>query len=146
MSYARTHRRERTLRLGGVVLSSTLGLTMAFFGIVALVTGNAGGALGRLPLYVLGMAATFVGALVVLEELHAEAGTILVAAAVLSAANFLLLSLAAEGLVFALRHPSAVVSSHQFVYVLSAGMIATGLGFWLARHRGEVGLGDAHRL
>lgn len=130
--------RERVLRLGAVVGGSTLGLTMGFFGLIALLTGDAAGALDRLPLYVFGFAATFVGTLVTFEDRRSDAETVLRAASVTAAANFVLVVFASEGLVYALRYPGEVVSSKLFVYVLSAGMIATGLGFWLANHYDEV--------
>ena len=146
VSFQTRQQRERTLRLGGVVGGSTLALTMSFFGLIALLTGTAGGAMTRLPLYVFALAATFVGTLVALEDIHADAEAILKAAAGAAAGNFLLVALASEGSVYALRHPTEAVSSQLFVYVLSAGMIATGLGFWVANHYDEVDLVGDNRL
>lgn len=146
MSFQSQQHRERVLRLGGVVVGSTLALTMSFFGLIALLTGDAGGAMSRLPLYVFALATTFVGTLVALEDLHADAETILKAAAAAAAGNFLVVALASEGTVYALRFPGQVVSSQLFVYVLSAGMIATGLGFWVANHYDDVDLVASNRL
>lgn len=146
MSFQSQQHRERVLRLGGVVVGSTLALTMSFFGLIALLTGDAGGAMNRLPLYVFALATTFVGTLVALEDLHADAETILKAAAAAAAGNFLVVALASEGTVYALRFPGQVVSSQLFVYVLSAGMIATGLGFWVANHYDDVDLVASNRL
>lgn len=146
MSVQRRQVNERVLRVGGVVVGSTLALTMSFFGLVALVTGGAEGALGRLPIYVFALAASFVGALVALEDLNVDAETVLGAAAGVSFTNFLVVGLASEGTIYALRYPQQVVSSQLFVYVLSAGMMATGLGFWLANHYGEIDLRQGNRL
>jgi len=146
VSVQRRQVNERVLRVGGVVVGSTLALTMSFFGLVALVTGGAEGALGRLPIYVFALAASFVGALVALEDLSVDAETVLGAAAGVSFTNFLVVGLASEGTIYALRYPQQVVSSQLFVYVLSAGMMATGLGFWLANHYGEINLRQGNRL
>ncbi|MEF8830435.1 MAG: hypothetical protein V5A23_02725 [Halobacteriales archaeon] len=140
MSFQRRQYRDRALRLGAVVGGSTLALTMGFFGIIALASGEVGGALGRLPLYVFALAATFVGSLVAFEEARMGPETMLKAAVGAAAGNFILVGLASEGLVYVVRYPGSVVSSQLFVYVLSAGMIATGLGFWVANHYDEVGV------
>jgi hypothetical protein len=146
MSVQNRRYRERALRLGGVVAGSTLALTMSFFGLIALTTGNATGALDRLPIYVFGLAATFVGTLVALEDLRLDGETMLRAALAVAAGNFVVVAFASEGFVYALRHPARVVSSQVFLYVVSAGMIATGLGFWLANHYDEVDLAGNDRL
>lgn len=138
MSLSRAYSRERAYRLGGVVVGSTLTLSASFFGVVAMATGEAGGALGRMPYYILATAAAFVGALVLLEEWRLDGETVLRVSAGVAAAAFLLVGLSVEGVVFVLRYPDAVVSSQLFVYVLSAGMMATGIGFWTARHYREL--------
>ena len=81
-----------------------------------------------------------------MEDLSVDAETVLGAAAGVSFTNFLVVALASEGTIYALRYPELVVSSQLFVYVLSAGMMATGLGFWLANHYGEVDLRQDNRL
>lgn len=146
MSVHTGYRRERMLRLGGVVGGSTLALTMSFFGVIALLSGDAAGAVDRLPLYVFALAATFVGSLVAFEDLRTDAETILEAAALTGVANFVVVALASEGLVYLLRYPGKAVSSQVFLYVISAGMIATGIGFWLANHYDEVDLAAKNRL
>lgn len=146
MSYHRTDRRERAVRIGGVVVGSTLALAMSFFGFIALLTGDAAGTLDRLPLYVLGMAAAFVAGLVTLDDYALDGETVLRWAGGLAAGTFLFVGLGSEGIVYSIRYPGAVLSSKLFVYVVSAGLIATGIGFWVARYRGEVGLGSSNRL
>jgi len=138
VSLSRAYSRQRAYRLGGVVVGSTLTLSASFFGVVAMATGEAGGALGRMPYYILATAAAFVGALVLLEEWRLDGETVLRVSASVAATAFLLVGLSVEGIVFVLRYPDAVVSSQLFIYVLSAGMMATGIGFWTARHYREL--------
>lgn len=138
MSLGRAYSRERMSRLGALVLGSTLTLSASFFGVVALTTARAGGALDRMPYYLLACAAAFVATLVLLEEWRLAAETVIRAAFGVAVAAFLLVGLSVEGSIFVLRYPEAVMSSQLFVYVLSAGMMATGLGFWTARHYREL--------
>lgn len=146
MSYHRTNRRERALRLGAVVLGSTLALAMSFFGLIALLTGDATGILDRLPLYVLAMATAFVAAVVTLDDYRLHGETVLSWAAILAGATFLFVGLGSEGVVYSIRYPGEVLSSQLFVYVLSAGLIATGLGFWVARYRDDLTFRSNNRL
>jgi len=138
VSLSRAYSRKRAYRLGAVVVGSTLLLSASFFGLVSLATGDAVGALDRMPYYLLATAAAFVGALVLLEEWQLDGETVMRVAGMVAVAAFLLTGLGVEGLVFVLRYPESVVSSQLFVYVLSAGMMATGLGFWTARHYREL--------
>jgi hypothetical protein len=138
VSLSRAYSRQRAYRLGAVVVGSTLTLSASFFGIVALATGAADGALGRMPYYILATAAAFVGAMVLLEEWRLDAETVMRFSAGAGGAAFMLVGLSVEGVVFVMRYPESVVSSQLFVYVLSAGMMATGLGFWTARHYREL--------
>lgn len=145
MSIERRYSRTRVYRLGSVVVGSTLVLSASFFGVVAIATGEAGGALDRLPYFLLAAAAAFVAALVLLEEWRLDGETVLRVAASVAIAAFLLVGLSIEGIGFVLSHPEAVMSSQLFVYVLSAGMMATGLGFWTARHYRELKGGYKHQ-
>ena len=138
VSLSRAYSRERISRIGALVLGSTLALTMSFFGIVALSTGAAGGVLDRLPYYVLVAAAAFVGTVVLLEEWALDGETVLRMAGIVTVAAFLLVGLATEGSIYVATYPSEVMASHLFVYVLSAGMAASGIGFWTARHYREL--------
>lgn len=128
----------RRSRLALIVLGSTLVLTVAFFGVVALVRGQAGDPLNRLPFYVLGMAAAFVATLVTFEEYDLEGWIVLRGAAIAGVCAFALLALGAEGVRFAATFPRLVFTSDLFLYVLAAGMIATGLGFWALHHWREL--------
>ena len=146
MSYHRTTRREKAMRLGGVVLGSTLALAMSFFGLIALLTGDATGVLDRLPLYVLAMAAAFVAGLVIFEDVLLDGETVLVWAGILGIGTFLFVGLGSEGVIYSVKYPGEVLSSQLFVYVLSAGLIATGLGYWIAQYWGDLSIGSGSRL
>jgi hypothetical protein len=146
MRYRGIETRSRALRVGGVVIGSTLALTMSFFGMIALLTGDAGGALDRLPVYVLGLALSFVAGLVTLDDYAFDGETVLALAAALAGGTFLLVGFASEGIVYAARNPGSVVSSKLFLYVLSAGLIATGLGFWVARYYDGLAVAPGGRL
>lgn len=146
MSYGRIDGRERAVKIGGVVVGSTLALTTSLFGLIALLSGDAAGALERLPAYVLATAAAFVGALVVLDDYAVDGETVLAWSVAVAGATLLFVGLGSEGVVYSLRHPEQVLSSKLFLYVLSAGLAASGLGFWVARYRDELAIGSARRL
>ena len=141
----RRYSRERVYRLGAVVVGSTLVLSASFFGVVAMATGEALGALDRMPYYLLAAAAAFVVALVLLEEWHLDGETVIRVAATAAVSAFLLVGLSIEGIWYVSGNPTVVMSSNLFVYVLSAGMMATGLGFWTARHYRELKGGYKHQ-
>jgi hypothetical protein len=46
--------------------------------------------------------------------------------------------LGVEGVLYAWTHPGRVVASHLFVYLLSAAIIASGLGYWGVRNWHDV--------
>lgn len=132
--------RGRAARLGGVVLASTLVLTAAFIGVLALVSGGNDGIGGRLPGYVLAMAVAFVGFVVVAEQ-HSDGGSrsvdgrqIIVTAGAFALSVLVTVTLSGEGLVYAVGNPDQVVASEVFLYFLAAGLIGTGLGYWGLRH------------
>lgn len=139
MSYYRTDKQlEYVARLGAAIVGATLGLTGSFFGVLALVNGEAVGVSGRLPLYVLALAVSFVAVVLLLEAESRSGESVLATATALSVGTFAFVSLASEGLVFAVRYPDRLFSSQLLAYVFSAGLIATALGFWFANHRDEL--------
>jgi hypothetical protein len=123
--------------LAGIGVCTAL-LTASFLGMVGLVSGNAVGVPTRLPLYVLGGSIAFVGALFALEGDSRDGSVVLGRAAIAALATFVLAVLGAEGVVYALAEPDAVVASHLFVYLLSAAIIASGLGYWAVQHWQDV--------
>jgi len=122
------------VRVGGTVLGSTLGLTASFVGVVALATGASAGLASRLPFYVLGMAAAFVIGVVVFEEEFVDGIRVILSATITAVGTFLLVTLAGEGVVYAIRFPRRVIASQLLFYFLAAGLVATGLGYWGVRH------------
>ena len=116
----------------------TLVLTAVFIGVVALVSGETAGLVERLPLYVLASAVAFLAVLLVVDHSRTHGATVLARAATVAAVGFVTVSLGSEGVVYAARHPETVVASHLFVYLLSAAVIASGLGYWAARNRRDV--------
>ena len=147
--------RGRAARLGGVVLASTLVLTAAFVGVLALVSGGNDGVGGRLPGYVLAMAVAFVGFVVAAEQRiddrpgPVDGRRVIVTAGGFALTVFVTVALSGEGVVYALRNPGRVVASEVFLYFLAAGLIGTGLGYWGLRHWREFAarsVGPAGRL
>jgi hypothetical protein len=132
--------RGRAARLGGVVLASTLVLTAAFVGTLALVNGGNDGVGGRLPVYVLAMAVAFVGFVVVAEQrLEGRSRPVDGRRVIVTAGGFALtvlvtVALSGEGIVYAIRNPDRVVASEVSLYFVAAGLIGTGLGYWALRH------------
>lgn len=126
--------RPVVVRLALLVLGSTLALTASFVGLLALVSGRAAGIGGRLPVYVFVMAVAFVAAVVRLELAGFDGTRIIAAAGGVGALALLLVSLAGEGLVYAVRNPERVIVSELVFYFLAAGLIATGLGYWGLNH------------
>lgn len=126
--------REYVVRVGAAVGGCTLALTASFVGLMAVVTGNAVGLTARFPFYVLGMAAAFVGSVLVLDDRTADGVSVIGATLGVSTTSFLVLGLAGEGLAYAARHPGRVFASQLLVYFLAAGLVATGLGYWGLRH------------
>lgn len=144
---AHRHRQRRSTRdesfyarVGGLILGCTGILTLAFFGIVAFITGETPGIASRIPFYVLGMAAVFVTGIIVMEQ-HArrrEAQRVLWAATTISIMGFFFLALAGEGLLYAARNPDTALASERVLYVIAAGLIGTGIGYWGVRNWKDV--------
>lgn len=132
------------LQAGLFVLVSTLALTTSFLGIVGLFTGDVVGWNLRLPFYVLVMALTFVGAIVAFEEEFREARVILQFAVAVGAVAFLLVTLGGEGVAYLLQNPQQVVSSQLLFYIVAAGLIAAGMGYWALNHWSELELAGPH--
>jgi len=133
--------RETLLQRGtlvGVLALCTVTLTAVFVGIVGLASGQTTALVARLPLYVLASAVVFLGTLLALDHTHRHGRTVLGQAVGIAIASFVAISLGVEGVVYALTHPEAVVASHLFVYLLSAAIIASGLGYWVVENRRDL--------
>ncbi len=133
-------------RAVAIVLACTLALTFSFFGLVAIVTGESGAFVSRLPFYVLMTAVAFVGTILFLEEHRHDGRAIITMATVAAVVAFLVVALGAEGVAYAVDRPGEVLTSKLFLYLSAAGMIATGLGYWGLHHWREVLGTSAGRL
>lgn len=121
-----------------LVLGCTLTLTFSFFGVFAILSGEMTGIGNRLPFYVLGMAVVFVAIVVYMEEQKAHGRTIIASASSFGVTAFLVFTLGTEGLIYSAENPGSVMTSKQFLYVVAAGMITTGIGYWMLKHWDEV--------
>lgn len=130
--------RDVLVETGSVIGICTVTLTAVFVGLVGLLSGEATGMLTRLPLYVLVSSLVFLGALIAMDHSRYHGQTVLIRALVVGVAGFLIVSLGAEGTVYALTHPEQVVISHLFVYLVSAAVIASGFGYWSVRNWRDV--------
>jgi hypothetical protein len=131
--------------LAGIGLCTAL-LTACFLGMVGLVSGAAGGLVARLPLYVLGGSVSFVGVMLVVDHSYEDGPVVLARAAGAALTTFVVALLGAEGVVYAVAQPESVVASHLFVYLLSAAIIASGLGYWGVQNWADVRtvVGEGH--
>jgi uncharacterized membrane protein len=139
-------RGESLARVGALVGGCTLVLTAAFVGVVALVSGLSPGLNTRLPVYVLVMAGSFVGTLLVVERRRRDGRQIIVTATGVGTAVFVLVALAGEGVSYAAANPAEVFDPTLILYLLAAGLIGTGLGYWGVRHWREFTGGGAEGL
>lgn len=126
--------RQTMVRVVGSVGVSTLFLTAVFYGVVAVITGSVSAFEQRLPIYVLLSAIVFVVVVVMLEDEDAPGTPILVSTVIVGVMAFLGVSLSGEGLLYAFENQAAIVSSQLFFYVLAAGLICTGIGYWAIHH------------
>lgn len=122
------------LRATGVILGFTVVLTADFVGVLALVSQPRPNVASRMPLYTLAMAGAFVATIYGFARYGADARTVLLSATGFGVAAFVLVGLAIEGLVFAAEHPEDVFGSQLVVYFLAAGLIGTGVGYWLVAY------------
>jgi len=125
-------------RIGLPIVACTVVLTLGFFGILALATGQAAGLELRVPVYVFGAALTFVGAIVGLDQMHRDGVTIIAVATGAAVVAFAVLGLGGEGALYVARYTEQVVESRRFLYLSAAGLVATGLGYWALRHARSV--------
>lgn len=119
---------------GLFVLVSSLVLTTSFVGGLGLLSGALADTQSRLPVYVLGMAVVFVASMFGLITYDADGVTAMFGAVGISLLGFVLLGLAGEGIVYAIRYPNRVFGSQLVIYFLAAGLIGTGLGYWVVSY------------
>lgn len=126
--------RGTTLRLTLYVTVSTLFLTSAFFGVVAVITGSVTAFEQRFPFYVLLSALAFVTVLLLLEDEEEPGSPILFSTVVVGAMALVGFSLAGEGFLYARANPDQVAGSELLFYFVAAALICTGLGYWAIHH------------
>ena len=121
-------------RAVAIVGVSTAVVTAAFIGIVALLTGDAVNVTDRLPFYVLVMAVVFTAFVFLIDSRASDGATVIISSVGVGLLGFLVVLLAGEGAVFLLREPDALLASQLIVYLVSAGLVCTGLAYWGLRH------------
>lgn len=118
----------------GLIGVSTLLLTLAFLGVLAIVSGGNSGIEDRMPLYLLLAAAVFVTFIVLLEQRDFDGRTVLVSTSSIAIATGALSWLVGEGLVYTFERPGEVLASRTVVYLLAAAVACTGLFYWTLNH------------
>lgn len=126
--------RNTTFRAGGLILASTLVLTVSFIGVVAFITGFVTAIEQRLPIYVLVSAIIFVVVIVSLEDENAPGWPVIVTTLSVTFLGFLLVTLSGEGLRYAAEEPGELVSSQLVFYFVAAGLFCSGIGYWALHH------------
>lgn len=126
----RTYYKRGALIMG----SSTLILTFSFIGILALISDEIVGVSDRVAWYIIAAALVFAATILLLEREESSGRTIIVSALVSSAIAFLVLALAIEGVLFAVNHPDAVITSKLVLYMFAAGLFGTGIAYWGLNH------------
>ncbi|MDZ7701191.1 MAG: hypothetical protein U5J98_03525 [Halobacteriales archaeon] len=121
-------------RAAALVGVSTAIVTAAFVGVVALATGQATKLTGRLPFYVLVMAVVFTAFVFLIDSRASDGGTVIISSIGVAVLGFLLVLLAGEGLLFLVTKPDQLLASQLIVYLVSAGLVCTGLAYWGLRH------------
>lgn len=129
---------QTTARAGLFVVLSTVALTASFLGVVGLFSGRVSGLTTRLPFYVLVMALCFVVAIIFFESVFRQAEQVLVTAVVIGVLSLVFVALGGEGVIYLLRNTEQVVASHLLFYILSAGLIGTGICYWALQHWTEL--------
>ena len=121
-------------RVIGAVAGASVLVTASLFGVIALTTGAAVGAVGRVPYYVLVATVVFVASLWKLDNNEVDGQTVLIATSGIAVVAGGLFALALEGFIYGVRNPGQLVGSHLVIYFLAAGLVCTGLGMWGLRH------------
>ena len=125
---------EVLVQAGLFIAVSTLALTAAFLGLVALLTASVTGLDARLPFYALALALAFVGGIITFEAEFRDGRRIFRNAGLAAFVTFLLVGLCGEGVAYLVQRPEQLLSSQLLFYFLAAGLIGTGLGYLGLRH------------
>lgn len=133
---------ETLLTIAGLIVGSTAILTAAFVGILGLVTGEVTDIGARLPFYAVLGGLLFVASVIALTRLNSPAHTVVIGSTGITAVGFTFIFLDGEGILFAVNNPDTVFSSQLVWYLFTAGLIATGLAYWLVNYWREL-FGDS---
>lgn len=118
----------------GLIGVSTLLLTLAFLGVLAIVSGGNRGIQDRVPLYLLLAAAVFVTFVVLLEQRDLDGRTVLISTSSIAITTGALAWLVGEGIVYTFERTDEVLASQTIVYLLAAAVACTGLFYWTLNH------------
>jgi len=121
-------------RVVGLVIGSTILLTVALLGVVEIVTEPAPGYASRVPIYVLGGSILFIVLVFQFERRHFDGRTIILATTGLAIVGTFLFFLIGEGVVYGVSHPDEILATHLVLYLLSIGVCCTGLAHWGLNH------------
>ncbi|QCC52352.1 hypothetical protein [Halapricum salinum] len=127
-------KREAVVRGAGLVAASTVIVTVAFVGLLAVVSGETSGLADRFPFYVVVLSSAFTALILTLERYLADGRNILLTAVVLSITIAIVVGLDVEGILFAIENPDQLVASRLLLYLLAAGCLCTGLVYWSVHH------------
>jgi len=127
-------KREAVVRGAGLVAASTVIVTVAFVGLLAVVSGETSGLADRFPFYVVVLSIAFTALILTLERYLADGRNILLTAVVLSITIAIVVGLDVEGILFAIENPDQLVASRLVLYLLAAGCLCTGLVYWSVHH------------
>ena len=127
-------KREAIVRGAGLVAASTVIVTVAFVGLLAVVSGETSGLADRFPFYVVVLSIAFTALILTLERYLADGRNILLTAVVLSITIAIVVGLDVEGILFAIENPDQLVASRLVLYLLAAGCLCTGLVYWSVHH------------
>jgi len=117
-----------------LVIGSTVLLTMALLGVVALVTQQMVGYGARLPVYALGGSVLFVLLVFEFERREFDGRTIILSTVSLAVVGLVLLFFMGEGAVYVISHPDRILASRLVLYLLAVGVVCTGLVYWGLSH------------
>jgi len=118
-----------------LIAVSTLLLTAAFLGVLAIVSGGGNPGIGnRAPVYLLLAAAVFVTFIVLLEQRDLDGRTVLVSTTSIAVATGALVWLVGEGLMYLYLNHEDVIASQLIVYLIAAAVACTGLFYWTLNH------------
>lgn len=127
-------RRKKAVRVSGVVFFCTCVLTLDFLGVLSSIDSESTGMQDRFPYYFLAASVGFVTALFYLEAEFSRGIQTIIPAVGIGVVTFLAVGFGVEGVLFAFASPEKVFTRNLLIYILSAGVVSTGLGYWLLQH------------